>query len=134
MDWKRAAVALVLIAFLASTANVLYEHSYLGFFQIASTNSATQLMLFDLTVALSLVAIWMVSDARRNGKSFVPHLVITLLFGVAGPLLYLVTRPLSRVGQRVAAGAVLLLLVGGAMALGPHVGGAHSASMNSPAH
>lgn len=110
MDWKRALVSLALILFLVSTVRVLVEHSYLGFFLIANANSATQLMLADLTIALSLVAIWMVRDARGQGKSFVPHLFITLMFGVAGPLSYLLTRSGSRRLHRVAAFVLLAAL------------------------
>ncbi len=116
MDWKRILLAAALLAFLASTVRALTEHSYLGFFLIANENSATKLMLLDLTIALTLVVIWMVRDARRHEKSFIPHIVLTLFFGVAGPLVYLVARPLSRRGQRIAA-IGLLGALGAAAAL-----------------
>ncbi len=92
MTWQKAVLDLVLILFLAMTGVVLYEHGYLGFFAIASSNSATQLMMFDLVISLTLITIWMVGDASEKGKAVVPFVLITLLFGAAGPLLYLITR------------------------------------------
>ncbi len=48
--------------FLVDTAMVVAEHGYLGFFALATANSATSLMLFDLTICLTLAA-----GASRGG-------------------------------------------------------------------
>ncbi len=111
MTWQRAVLGLVLILFLAMTGEVLYQHGYLGFFAIASSNSATQLMMFDLVISLTLITIWMVGDASEKGKAVVPFVLITLFFGAAGPLLYLITRSEGKVFQRVAGSVVLVLLM-----------------------
>ena len=132
MDWKRVLLGLGLIVFLASTVRALVEHSYLGFFLIAGANSATRLMLLDLTLALALVAVWMVRDARLHGKSFVPHLVLTLLFGVAGPLVFLLTSPFSRRVQRLAAWTLLAAL-GGAAAVSWNYADLRTAEVKRPA-
>ena len=117
MTWQKAVLGLVLILFLAMTGEVLYEHGYLGFFAIAVSNSATQLMMFDLVIALTLVTLWMVEDANAKGKSVVPFVLITLFFGAAGPLLYLITRSEGKVFQRIAGSAVLALLMVAGVAL-----------------
>jgi hypothetical protein len=49
-------------------------------------------VLVDLTIALSLVTVWMVRDARQRGQSVAPFVVLTLLLGSVGPLLYLIRR------------------------------------------
>jgi hypothetical protein len=43
-------------------------------------------------VAPSLVCIWMATDSRERGFSFLPYLVVTLALGSVGPLLYLIRR------------------------------------------
>lgn len=92
MSWKQILLGLVLIDFVALTAWVLVHHGYLGFFELALANSATRLMALDLVIALSLVAVWMWNDARERGVSALPYLIVTAIFGAAGPLLYLIGR------------------------------------------
>ncbi len=92
MNWKRIIPGIVLAVFLTDTALIVGEHGYLGFFELALANTATQLMALDLVITLTLASIWMAIDARRRGRSAVPYLVMTLLFGAAGPLLYLTMR------------------------------------------
>ena len=117
MTWQKAVLGLVLVLFLAMTGVVLYEHGYLGFFAIASSNSATQLMMFDLVISLTLVTLWMVQDAEAKGKAVVPFILITLFFGAAGPLLYLITHSEGKIVQRVAGSAVLVPLIVAGVAL-----------------
>lgn len=112
--WKRVVPALFLVWFVGQTFRALADHSYAGFFMIANANSATSLMMLDLVLALGLFAIWMVRDARRRQGSYLPFIAVTLLFGVAGPLLYLVTRGWGKGRERIAAIALLVLLVGAA--------------------
>ena len=73
MTWQKAVLGLVLILFLAMTGEVLYEHGYLGFFAIASSNSGTQLMMFDLI-------------SRSEGKVFqrIAGTAVLVLLMVAG--------------------------------------------------
>ncbi len=92
MTWKRVALSLVLILFAEMTYVVVAEHGYQGFFDLALANSATALLFFDLVICLTLMAIWMVADARARGRNPWPYLIVALFFGAAGPLLYLIVR------------------------------------------
>jgi len=92
MNWKRTLLAVVLAAFSAMTARVLWEHGYLGFYELALANSATQLGTVDLVIALALICTWMIEDARSRGEWPVFYILLTLAFGSAGPLLYLIRR------------------------------------------
>ncbi len=93
MNGIKIGLSLVLAAFLTLTAIAVLEHGYLGFFALALANTATQLLALDLVICLSLVAVWMVMDARKRQTSVVPYLAVTLAFGAASPLLYLLRRP-----------------------------------------
>ncbi len=99
MSWRILVLALVLLGFVALTALVLVEHGYLGFFELALANRATQLLAFDLVVCLGLVALWMWRDAQARGAHVASYLVISLLFGAAGPLLYLIARERQTTGE-----------------------------------
>ena len=92
MTGKMIGLELVLTAFVALTGYVIWEHGYLGFFELALANTATMLLGFDLVITLSLAIVWMWNDARERGTSAVPFVVVTLTFGAAGPLLYLIFR------------------------------------------
>ncbi|MEM7048685.1 MAG: DUF2834 domain-containing protein [Acidobacteriota bacterium] len=93
MSWKKIVLTLVLVLFLAMTAMVLREHGYLGWFELVNANSATQLVMWDLTICLVLMGIWMFRDARRQQRTVWPYLILTAVVGVAGPLLYLILAP-----------------------------------------
>lgn len=92
MKWQRIVPTLVLAVFAVDTVLVVAEHGYLGFYEKALANTATQLMGFDLVIALTLCFCWMAADARKLQRSVWPFALLTLIFGAAGPLAYLATR------------------------------------------
>ncbi len=92
MSPSKIGFCVVLAIFLALTGVAVYEHGYLGFFELALANWATRVLAADLVISLSLITWWMVVDARRRGRAFLPYLLVTLTFGAAGPLLYLIRR------------------------------------------
>ena len=93
MDWKRLGLLFVLADFSALTAYATVEHGIGGIIALALANSVTITLSVDLLIALSLVAGWMWSDARRRGVTPLPYLLLTAMLGSIGPLLYLVRRP-----------------------------------------
>lgn len=90
-------LALVLLFFLYQSWGVIQEHGLGGFFELMDANSATRLAMIDLTLCLLLIAIWMILDGRQRGGGMlaaaVVCVVISLVLGVAGPLIYLLLRP-----------------------------------------
>src|SRR2546426_10372559 len=94
MNAKQLGLSVVLIGFAALNAYVVYEYGYVGFFRLVLANAATVAALVDLTIALSLVTLWMWQDSRERGIGVVPYVVLTLTPGSIGPLCY----PLRREG------------------------------------
>ena len=91
-NWKKYLLLDTLVLFLGLTAWAVYQHGYVGFFELALANWATRLMFVDLSIALALFTVWMVQDARARGGRWLPYALVTLLLGAAGPLLYLIRR------------------------------------------
>jgi hypothetical protein len=92
MSWKLIGLLLVLADFSALSAYAVYQYGFVGVFELALANVATVTLFADLVISLSLIAVWMVQDARSRGTAYVPYLVIMALAGSIGPLLYLIRR------------------------------------------
>lgn len=56
----------------------------------------------DLAILAVLACIWMVGDGRARGIAVWPFILVTVLAGSFGPLLYLVTRELRGAAARTA--------------------------------
>lgn len=95
MNFSKLVVADVLAAFSALTAYAVYEHGVAGVLPLMLANSVTITAFCDLTIALGLVSLWLIGDARARGVSPLPYLLITLTLGSVGPLLYLLRRPVD---------------------------------------
>ena len=90
-------LGVVLAAFGFETAWAIAQFGFVGFFEnLMSAGFPTQLALFDLVIALSLVMAWMWNDARERGATLWPFLVLTVTLGSVGPLLYLIRRESAR--------------------------------------
>jgi hypothetical protein len=88
----RIGIGVVLLAFADLNVYVLWQYGLVGFWQLVTANTATMAALVDLTIALSLVTVWMWRDARRRGVTLLPYLALTATLGSIGPLLYLVVH------------------------------------------
>lgn len=93
---KKTILYLLLASFGLFSSYVLYVHGYIGLWQTGFTNLGTLQILLDLVIVCCLVASWMVTDAPKHGMSATPYIVITLLAGSFGPLLYLIRRESAR--------------------------------------
>jgi Terpene cyclase DEP1 len=89
----KSIVALTLLAFVFLTGRALNEFGYLGFFDQMALSSASQLAFADLLICLTLIIVWMVKDSRKHGRTIWPFVLVTVVFGAAGPLLYLLLAP-----------------------------------------
>ena len=100
MSGTKVLLSVTLAAFAALTVVAVAHHGYLGFFELATANWAVRTLFADLVISLTLIFAWMLRDARARGASWAPYFAITLLFGAAGPLLYLIARPGERAEGR----------------------------------
>jgi hypothetical protein len=103
---QRVILIAVILAFGVYTAVAIVEHGVAGFMEETVENMATGQVLIDLTIALTLVVIWMRRDSRTSGMPFTPYLLLTLFAGSFGPLTYLLHRTWKRPVPAVQAGAV----------------------------
>jgi hypothetical protein len=105
MNAKQLGLSFVLADFAALSAYAVYSHGYVGLFEAVTANVATTTAFVDLVIALSLVMAWMWRDARERGVSPLPYVILTLVAGSVGPLLYLIRREASEAAPAFAATA-----------------------------
>lgn len=97
MNKTQLLLGIVLAVFGFETVWAIGQFGYVGFFEnLLNAGFPTQLVAFDLVIALSLVMVWMWNDARERGATLWPYLVLTLALGSVGPLLYLIRRESAR--------------------------------------
>ena len=95
MSIRLLALLIVLALFGALTALALGDVGYWGILEPLFQSWGAGQVLADLTIMCVLGGIWMIDDARRRGATVWPFLIVTLVGGSFGPLLYLLTRELS---------------------------------------
>ena len=64
---------------------------YVGIFDYQRHSPAGWQVFADLVVALVMVLVWLVQDARQAGRNPWPWVALTLCMGSIGPLVYLAT-------------------------------------------
>ena len=92
MKGKMLVTLVALAAVTALDAYAVYLYGYVGFVRQEISNVAAITGSVDMVIALTMVAIWMVQDAKERGVSSVPYLIVLFFLGSVGPLLYLVRR------------------------------------------
>jgi hypothetical protein len=90
MNAKQIGLGILLADFLGFSLYVTYTYGIVGLFETVFANAASTLAMVDLTIALSLILVWLWRDARRRGISPIPYVALTLGLGSVGPLLYLI--------------------------------------------
>jgi hypothetical protein len=85
-------LGIVLAAFTFESVWAVYHFGYVGFLETLLSTFPGRLAVVDLSIALSLILVWMWRDARERGASFWPYALLTVPFGSVGPLLYLIVR------------------------------------------
>jgi hypothetical protein len=93
---RLVALGLALAAFSALSVHAVLAHGYLGVFEAFAASPATRLGFVDLSLSLGLVLLWMWDDARERALLLELRRALTLGFGVAGPLAYLIHRSSAR--------------------------------------
>ena len=104
MSARLLILLLVITLFGALTTLALLDVGYLGILLPQFQSWGAGQVLADLSILATLACIWMVLDARVCGLSAWPFILITLVAGSFGPLLYLIVRELKgRAGRSSAA-------------------------------
>lgn len=93
MNIRKIILTLVFVDFAAFSAWAVYQVGIVGFWEGFVHNAGSLQLGIDLVIALGLVMAWMVADARRRGAAWAPWVLLTLVLGSLGPLLYLLQRP-----------------------------------------
>ncbi len=89
---SRPLLILVLVVFGALSAVAVWQHGIVGIFAWQLQNTAGMQVLADLVIALGLFCTWMWRDAKAHGRQPLPWVLLTLVVGSFGPLLYLLSR------------------------------------------
>jgi hypothetical protein len=89
---KKLTLWAALIGFGLLSVLAVMEHGAVGIFQHQLANLAGMQVLADLVIALAFFLVWMWQDAKKRGVSPWPWLVLTLLAGSFGPLIYFIVR------------------------------------------
>jgi len=93
---QRILVVVTLIAFSALSAMALWRHGYWGIIAPHFQSFGAAQVFADLVIALSLFLVWMWRDARATGRNPWPWILVTLVAGSFGPLLYLLSQGAAR--------------------------------------
>ena len=91
MNLPRPVLLAITLPFAALTAYALGEVGLIGIFTDHMNPGGAQVFV-DLVIALCLLMVWMVGDARSRGITVWPYIVATLALGSFGPLAYLLMR------------------------------------------
>ncbi len=100
---QRTLLTITLILFGALTAAALWQHGYWGIIAPLWQSFGGGQVLADLAIALTLILVWMWQDAKATGRNVWPWIIVTLVLGSFGPLIYLLTRPATEPRSRLAA-------------------------------
>lgn len=96
MSPKKLFALALLIPFSVLSFYAVMQVGYRGIIDYQLHSPAGWQVITDLVIAIVLLMMWMVRDARETGRNAVPYLVISLLLGSFGPLLYLLFAPESK--------------------------------------
>ena len=91
MNHRKVIAILILIPFTLLTAYAVMEVGYIGILDYHRHSPAGWQVFTDLVIALVLVLLWLIPEAKRAGRNPWPWVAITLGLGSFGPLLYLAT-------------------------------------------
>jgi len=94
MSGRLIALVVILIAFGVLSTLALVDVGYFGILEPHFRSWGGAQVFVDLVIVGVLACIWMSYDARERGLSAWPFILITLVAGSFGPLLYLVVREL----------------------------------------
>ena len=90
MSASKIVLIVIFAAFGVYSTWVMMDIGYLGIFEAGMSSWGSLQVFIDLVIALLLICGWMIMDAREKGRQVAPFILLTLLAGSFGPLLYLI--------------------------------------------
>ena len=100
MSTRLFILLLVIAVFGMLSTLALIDVGYLGILAPHFRSLGEGQVLADLVILATLACVWMVKDAPERGLPAWPFILLTLVLGSFGPLIYLVTRELrAKVGR-----------------------------------
>jgi hypothetical protein len=90
MQTKSLLALSVLFIFSFLSVYAVWEVGYWGIVAHLFNGPAAWQIAADLAIALTLVLVWLIQDAKSNGRRVIPWVILTLLMGSIGPLLHIV--------------------------------------------
>jgi uncharacterized membrane protein YqjE len=100
MSGRLFVLLLVIAGFGVLSVLALMDVGYLGILAPHFRSWGGAQVFADLVILAVLACSWMLRDSRERGLSAWPFILITLVAGSFGPLLYLVVRELRATAQR----------------------------------
>ncbi len=100
MSTRLIVLAIVLCGFGVLTSLALADVGYFGILEPHFHSWGGAQVFADLVIVCVLSCVWMHYDARERGISAWPFILITLVAGSFGPLLYLAARELRATARR----------------------------------
>jgi hypothetical protein len=91
MSRHKIILAIVLLVFGIQGFYVMGQVGYWGIWVNNLNHPAGQQVFADLLISLSLVMVWLWHDAKATGRNVWPWIIVTLVLGSFGPLVYLLT-------------------------------------------
>jgi hypothetical protein len=92
MPKQRIIPLIAFIAFAVWTTFLTHDYNYMSFFEPVLSSRPGIQVLTDLSIAMIMILVWIFYDAQKSQRRFWPYLIITIVFGSFGPLLYLILR------------------------------------------
>lgn len=92
MSLKTTSITLVLLVFGVFSGYVMYQIGYTGIWRAGFSGLGEMQILADLVIACAVIGLWMIGDARARGINPLPYLLLVLVGGSLGVLLYLLRR------------------------------------------
>ena len=96
MSGRLISLLVVIAGFSVLTVLALMDVGFLGILAPHFQSWGGAQVFIDLVIVAILACIWMAHDAPERGLSAWPFIVVTLIAGSFGPLLYLVVRELRK--------------------------------------
>ncbi len=93
----------LLLPFTVLSVYAVQQVGYWGIFEYQMPSPAGWQVIADLVIAIVLIAMWMIKDARETGRNVIPYLIVSVFLGSIGPLSYLILAPQKKAVENSAA-------------------------------